>query len=183
MSYPTIYASWSGCWSIRPGQAMIHQAARCTIRALKPWWMLLRDDSTGEVTASLAILTKVIDHAGQRFRASGLSTVVVRTDQRGRGHGHQLVAAARELMARNGTDVGLFTCDRTLLHFYESAGWQHLPGVVLEGGTLAEPFPSDQPGFDKVTLGDFFSNSARLHRDDFVEARIALYPGTIARLW
>ena len=70
-----------------------------------------------------------------------------------------LVVAAREAIAASGADVGIFTCDRPLAPFYESAGWTVLPGTVLVGGTAEEPFPSDQ--WDKVTLARFFS--ARAH--------------------
>jgi aminoglycoside 2'-N-acetyltransferase I len=45
--------------------------------------------------------------------------------------------------------------------FYEKSGRHELDGTVLVGGTPANPFPSDQPGIDKVTMGDFFSSRAR----------------------
>jgi aminoglycoside 2'-N-acetyltransferase I len=44
-------------------------------------------------------------------------------------------------------------------------------------------FTSDQPGFDKVTVADFFSTEATLHRATFVQSRIHLYPGETDRLW
>ena len=56
-------------------------------------------------------------------------------------------------------------------------------GTVLVGGTRLSPFPSDQPGFDKVTMADFFSHEARRHRSSFQHARIELYPGEIDKLW
>jgi hypothetical protein len=54
---------------------------------------------------------------------------------------------------------------------------------VLVGGTPDAPFPSDQPGFDKVTMGDFFSAAARREHGLFLGARIDLYPGEIDKLW
>ena len=99
--------------------------------------------------------------------------------QTGRGE----VAAARQMMILRGLDLGLFTCDRTLQAFYESAGWHLLPGTVLIGGTPIAPFPSDQPGLDKVTMGDFFSPAARREQASFYHARIELYPGEIDKLW
>jgi aminoglycoside 2'-N-acetyltransferase I len=63
-------------------------------------------------------------------------------------------------MAAGDLDLGLFTCDRPLQGFYERAGWHLLPGAVLVGGTRRSPFPSDQPGFDKVTMADCFSAEA-----------------------
>lgn len=149
--------------------------------ALRPRSMLLVDD--GVVLAALDILFKELVHAGHRYDAGGLSTVVTRRDARGRGHGHRLVIAARESMAASGLDLGLFTCDRPLQGFYEGAGWRLLPGTVLVGGTRASPFPSDQPGFDKVTMAAFFSARARSHRSTFEHSRIELYPGEIDKLW
>ncbi|WP_229899299.1 GNAT family N-acetyltransferase [Streptomyces hiroshimensis] len=139
----------------------------------------------GGVRAALDILSKEITHGGRSYRASGLSAVVTDTAHRGKGYGRQLVAAARELIAASGADVGLFTCDRPLQGFYESAGWAALPGTVLIGGTPQDPFPSDSPGFDKVTMAAFFTARARAGAGAgaFEESRIGLYPGEIDRLW
>ncbi|MGW4410327.1 GNAT family N-acetyltransferase [Nonomuraea sp. NPDC004702] len=140
-----------------------------------------RDEGT--VLAALDILSKTLTHAGHRFRAAGLSTVVTRKAARGRGHGRRLVGAARAAIADAGFDVALFTCDRPLQGFYESAGWSAIPGAVLVGGTPQAPFPSDLPGFDKVTMGDFPSPHGRAHRLSFHHARVELHPGEIDRLW
>src|SRR5262249_21362186 len=88
--------------------------------ALRPLSMLLVDD--GRVVAALGIPSKGIVHACMRYGAGGLSTVVSRPETRGRGHGRRLVAAARETMIERRLDLGLFTCDRPLQAFYESAG-------------------------------------------------------------
>lgn len=143
-----------------------------------------------EVVAALDILSKDITHAGQTYRAAGLSAVVTAAAHRGKGNGRQLVAAARELIVGSGSlpsvpraDLALFTCDRPLRAFYESAGWQCLDGTVLIGGTPHDPFPSDQPGFDKVTMAGFFTEHAMRHADTFPHSRIALHPGEIDKLW
>lgn len=149
--------------------------------ALLPRSMLLLDGP--RVVAALDLLTKEITHAGQVFRACGLSAVVTDRARRGRGHGGRLVAAARGHLAELGVDLGVFSCDRPLEPFYRRAGWQLLPGTVLVGGTPQEPFPSDRPGFDKVVLAEFVTAHARAHRASFAGARIALYPGGIDRLW
>lgn len=149
--------------------------------ALDPWTMMLLDE--GQVLAVLDILRKELIHEGHSYRAGGLSSVVTRPGERRRGHGHRLVSAAHERMSELNLDLGLFTCDAPLRPFYERAGWQHLPGTVLVGGTPETPFPSDQPGFDKVTMGDFFSAPARSRREEFVGARVALFPGLLDMLW
>ncbi|MCM2417228.1 GNAT family N-acetyltransferase [Streptomyces sp. RKAG293] len=158
-----------------PAEAPTHDPA------LRPLSMLLVADGT--VLSALDILSKEIVHAGRRHAVGGLSTVVSRQATRGHGHGRRLVAAAREAMPAQGLDLGLFTCDRPLQAFYESAGWQLLPGAVLVGGTPQAPFPSDQPGFGKITMADFFSTAGRQARDAFAHSRIELYPGEIDKLW
>jgi aminoglycoside 2'-N-acetyltransferase I len=147
--------------------------------ALRPLSMLLVEDDV--VLAALDILSKDISHRGQRYAASGLSTVVTEQAQRRRGYGRHLVLAARDAIGDSGADLGLFTCDRPLQAFYEGAGWQVLAGAVLVGGTPAAPFPSDQ--FDKVTFAYFFSPKAQEHAESFHHARIELYPGDRDKLW
>ncbi|MEV7794184.1 GNAT family N-acetyltransferase [Streptomyces sp. NPDC087512] len=149
--------------------------------ALRPLSLLLVDE--GAVVAALDILFKEIVHAGRRFSAGGLSTVVTSKQARGRGYGRRLVGAARERMLTQSLDLALFTCDRPLRAFYESAGWRVLPGAVLVGGTPQSPFPSDQPGFDKVTMSDFFSAAGRRARASFHHSRVELYPGEVDKLW
>jgi aminoglycoside 2'-N-acetyltransferase I len=149
--------------------------------ALQPLSLALVDD--GVVVAALDILRKPLRHSGNTFQAGGLSTVVTREDLRGRGYGHHLVTAARTAMLDLNLDLGIFTCDRPLQPFYESAGWESLPGTVLIGGTLDDPFPSDQPGFDKVTLVSFFTPAARVAAPTFHHTRVALHPGHIDKLW
>lgn len=148
---------------------------------LRPQSVLLVDDE--RVVAALDILRVRITHAGASYAAAGLSTVVTDKALRGNGYGLQLARAAHRLIAEAGDDVGLFTCDRELAGFYQAAGWRLLPGTVLIGGTRDDPFPSDGPGFDKVTLADFFTEHGRAGAAAFEQARIELYPGTIDRLW
>ncbi|GHC74158.1 GNAT family N-acetyltransferase [Streptomyces cinnamoneus] len=150
--------------------------------ALDPRTMLFVTPD-GEVTAALDILSKDLVHDGRTYRASGLSAVATAEEHRGKGHGRRLVAAAREAIAHSGADLGLFTCDSGLRRFYGSAGWTVLEGAVVIGGTPEEPFPSDGPGFDKVTMAGFFTERARRHADTFRCSRIGLYPGEIDRLW
>ncbi|WP_241990110.1 MULTISPECIES: hypothetical protein [unclassified Streptomyces] len=54
---------------------------------------------------------------------------------------------------------------------------------MLIGGTPQAPFPSDQPGFDKVTISGFFSAAGRQAQASFRHSRIELYPGEIDKLW
>ena len=147
--------------------------------ALDPVSMLLMEGDA--VVAALDILSKPIEHAGETFAASGLSTVITASHMRRRGLGAELVRAARAKIQRDGADLGIFTCDTPLRGFYEGCGWEVIPGAVLVGGTQAEPFPSDR--FDKVVLASFFTDHAKRHASSFEGARIALYSGPIDMLW
>ncbi len=148
--------------------------------ALAPISMLLVE-SDGRVLAALDILSKDIEHAGERWFVSGLSAVVTDASVRNAGHGGRLVSAARARIGSSGADLALFTCDAPLRSFYQRAGWEHLTGTVLIGGTPEDPYPSDV--LEKVTLGGFFTERAVDAREAFVGARIALFPGVIDRLW
>jgi aminoglycoside 2'-N-acetyltransferase I len=149
--------------------------------ALRPLSMLLLEDDT--VLSALDVLFKPIVQGGEELSAAGLSTVVTPRARRGRGYGRTLVTWAREALPALDVDLGLFTCDRSLEDFYRACGWELLPGTVLVGGTPDQPFPSDQPGFDKVTLGAFFTPKAIAARASVIDARVLLYSGLIDRLW
>jgi aminoglycoside 2'-N-acetyltransferase I len=141
--------------------------------------LLLLDDD--RVLSALDVLSKPLEYAGETFAASGISAMVTDPDLRGRGHGRALAVAARDVMATSGADLGIFSCDAELRSFYESAGWRHLAGSVLIGGTPDDPFPSDVLG--KVVMADFFTPNALEAAPTFDGARIGLYPGEIDRLW
>jgi aminoglycoside 2'-N-acetyltransferase I len=146
---------------------------------LRPVSMLCVHDD--RVVAALDILSKDITHVGTTYSASGLSAVVTDPAYRGRGYGHRIVQAARDVIAASRADLGIFTCDTPLRTFYERAGWRCLEDTVLVGGTADAPYPSDL--FDKVTMAEFFSEKARANAEAFIGSRIELYPGQIDKLW
>ena len=148
-------------------------------QTLSPVSVLLVEDDV--VLSALDILSKPVTHASETLAASGISALVTDERRRGEGLGTTLAHAALALMQEMGADLGIFTCDSPLRRFYEGAGWEHLTGAVLIGGTSDEPFPSDQ--FDKVTMASFFTARAKAARLRFEGARIELYPGLIDRLW
>lgn len=149
--------------------------------ALRPVSLLLIDDD--RVLACLDILSKELEHRDHSYAASGLSTIVTGQAERHRGYGRRLALGARETIRESGADLGIFTCDRPLQAFYESAGWHVLDGSVLVGGTPEAPFPSDRDPFDKVTLACFFTARAQARAKEFEAVRIELYPGERDRLW
>jgi GNAT superfamily N-acetyltransferase len=147
--------------------------------ALRPVTLVLLDGDV--VVATLDILSKQIEHGGERWAASGISAVVTDPAKRGKGYGTRLVVAARDAMRAAGADLGVFSCDAALVPFYEGAGWRELPGAVLIGGTPEAPLPTDALG--KVVLAGFFSGRARSREASFRDSRIELFPGQVDRLW
>lgn len=157
-----------------PGLAPWHDPS------LDPVSVLLVDDD-GRVLSALDILSKVIRHAGQTYAASGISAMVTDGRSRGKGLGRALARSAKAMMRDGGADLGIFTCDTHLRGFYQGAGWEHLPGTIVVGGTPEDPLASDE--LDKVTMASFFSKKANASRERFVGVRIELYSGNIDRLW
>lgn len=148
--------------------------------ALQPVSVLLLEGDS-RVVAALDIVSKELTHRGVPYRASGISAMVTDPELRRRGYGRVLATRAREMIEADGADLGIFTCDPPLQAFYESAGWEHLPGTTIVGGTPQDPFPSDR--LQKVTMGAFFSPEAERRRSGFLGTRVELYPGAIDRLW
>jgi aminoglycoside 2'-N-acetyltransferase I len=118
-------------------------------------------------------------HDGRQLRASGLSSVATHPQHLRRGHGRRLVQAVRAALSTTGIDLAIFTCDRELGGFYVAAGWDLVPDAVLVGGTVDDPFRSDQ--FDKVVLVARFTDAG--WAADLDGRDIALYPGSWDRLW
>ena len=147
--------------------------------ALSPISVILVEGRT--VLSSLDILSKEVLHGDQMYRASGISMMVTARPARGRGLGRKLARRARQMMADDGADLAIFTCDADLKRFYEGAGFSELPGTALVGGTPQQPFRSDQ--FDKVTVAAFFSSRSRAHLAEFLGTDVELYPGDIDKLW
>ena len=160
--------------------AATHDTAAWHDPSLEPISLLLLDDD-GRVRSALDILSKSIVHNSVPYEASGISAMCTDEASRGLGHGRQLAKAAIHTMRSNGADLGMFTCDRHLRRFYESAGWTCMADSVLVGGTAASPYPSDE--LDKLVMASFFSAKARAGACDFVGARIELMSGEIDRLW
>lgn len=156
----------------RPTTGLVHDPE------LDPRSVLLRRADT--VIAALDLLHRELDHAGRRWRVVGLSTVVTALDARRQGHGLRLVRVAIDAAIARGAEVVIFTCDPPLVDFYEAAGCRVLDGAVLVGGTRQDPLRSDTLG--KVVVARLAPEHAGAVAV-FEHCDIALYPGTIDRLW
>lgn len=127
------------------------------------------------VISHVAVPCKRIRHKGQTYKASGLSEVVTDPYYRGQGFGLKLVKEATAFMEKGNSDIGLFTCEPSLVRFYRQGGWKYEKGTNLIGGTLAKPFRSDDLELSAMTR--FFSDKAQKNRSAFEKADVYLELG------
>lgn len=117
----------------------------------------------GKLVSYTGIVTKTIEHEGERFRLSGLSCVATDPDYRGLGYGLKTVAAATRWMEQSGVDLGLFTCHPDLAGFYHRAGsWPAVPDVSLIGSRDEGALTSDS--LQVAVLMRLFSAKAIAHK-------------------
>lgn len=141
--------------------------------ATRPTSFVLLEENT--VVCHVAVPWKYIQHAGETYKASGLSEVMTHPAYRQRGLGLQLVKAVTSFIMHNGSDIGLFTCQPALIPFYTRGGWEYSPNTNLIGGTREKPFRSDSLGL--ATMMRFFSARAQQRRALFERADIYLELG------
>ena len=111
------------------------------------------------VVSYAAVAMKQIRHARHTFDMAGLSCVMTDPDYQKRGLGSRTIAAATRYLERSNLDIGIFTCDPPLVHFYERAGaWQVAPDIALVGSRDEAALRSDR--LNKVVLLRLFSKKA-----------------------
>jgi GNAT superfamily N-acetyltransferase len=169
--------------SFRAQVARLHVAAFGSLDAhdpaLRPETFVLIEDDV--VVAAADVLSKTVEHANAMWDASGLSAVVTDPGRRRAGHGEAVSRAAIAWAESRGADLVIFSCDTPLRGFYERCGCRVLLSTVLIGGTPDDPLRTDE--FDKVVLARFFTARAVAASGVFEDCEVALYPGTVDRLW
>lgn len=115
----------------------------------------------GRLVGYAGVVQMTVRHAGQDYRAAGLSCVAVLPDWQGRGVGRAVVGAASDwLKAQSGIDFGIFTCQPSLAGFYNGAGgWESCPDMVLLSSHEKEALSSENLGV--VVMLRLFSEKAR----------------------
>ncbi|TFG64828.1 MAG: hypothetical protein E4H36_01880 [Spirochaetales bacterium] len=152
-------------------------------------WPLCRP-ADGLVSVALLEQGLVLSHAAvpradavihhKKLTACGISCMITRMGYRDRGYGAMVFKAAGKFMETSGADLGIFTCDQALRHFYERAGWHAALDIYLVGGTKEKPFSSAEMG--KLTLLRFFTDRAEEARADFTAGPMFLELGE-GKLW
>lgn len=86
------------------------------------------------------VVWKFLAHAGETYKAYGLTGVFTYPSFRGEGHGSRVVEAGTRSILRSDADVAMLYCDESLKRFYARHGWIHLEQSVSytgEGDSLA----------------------------------------------
>ncbi|MBN3526637.1 GNAT family N-acetyltransferase [Paenibacillus apiarius] len=117
------------------------------------------------VISHVAVPWKYITHGGVTYKAYGLSEVMTNPPYRHRGFGVKLVKEAASYIEENEPDIGIFTCEPSLVSFYTQGGWEYQKNTCLVGGTRSKPFRSDSLGLS--TMIRFFSDKAQNNRSAF----------------
>jgi predicted acetyltransferase len=106
---------------------------------------------------------KWLEHAGHRYKISGLSGVFTYPQFRKQGYGKQVVAIGSDLIRAGDYDIGIFHCDPNLIPFYTQFGWTPLPRATTLVGTQESPTVVT----DEVLMIEFLSNKAKARQHDF----------------
>jgi GNAT superfamily N-acetyltransferase len=81
------------------------------------------------------VVWKQLAHAGDEFKAYGLTGVFTYPSARGQGYGLELVRHATSYIDSQDADVALFNCDPAVVPFYQRAGWAPLPDTTTWVGS------------------------------------------------
>lgn len=99
----------------------------------------------GEIIGYTGVVSWNIGIEGDGFVMCGLSCVCIRPDRRRQGTATALVREATEWAVQSGRfDVGLFTCTREHVRFYERLGlWEKCPNLILKESDRKGAYTSD----------------------------------------
>jgi GNAT superfamily N-acetyltransferase len=124
----------------------------------------------GVLISHTEVVWKYLDHAGESYKAYGLSGVFTYPAFRGKGHGKRIVDKGTSYIEASDADIGIFHCDMSLKQFYASRGWIPIEtAVTLEG-------PKDNPVIDdEMMMMRFFTEHGKNGRPAF--ENIPLYFG------
>lgn len=120
---------------------------------------IVLSDESG-VLSYASIARKSLSHQSEEYNIIGMSGVITKPDQRGKGHGRKVITEATNIIKNSNADLALFNTAQVGL--YEKFGFERLPEAkILKGDpTNPEIYPED-------VFALFLSTKARDHRKDF----------------
>ena len=90
------------------------------------------------------VVWKYLDHAGENYKAYGLSGVFTYPAFRRQGYGKRIVEKGTAYIETSDADIGVFHCDKSLKGFYASSGWIPMETAVTFVGAKDSPVISSE---------------------------------------
>jgi GNAT superfamily N-acetyltransferase len=115
-----------------------------TAPEMHPVTFLLEEERV--LISRLEVVWTHIQHAGETYKAYGLSGVFTYPAFRKQGYGLQLVQSAKDYIEQRG-DADLVLFHSTVKGFYEQAGFERMDRLVTLVGDVDNPERSDETGF------------------------------------
>ncbi len=98
----------------------------------------------GVLISHIEVVWKYLEHAGETYKAYGLSGVFTYPSLRGQGYGRQIVDAGTNYIKESDADIGMFHCDPGLEPFYSRSGWIPMRNSTTLIGPKDSPIVSDE---------------------------------------
>lgn len=98
----------------------------------------------GILISHTEVLWKYLDHAGETYKAYGLSGVFTYPPFWGQGYGRRIVDAGTAYIEASDADIGIFHCDPRLVGFYTGSGWIPMKNATTLAGAKDDPVISDE---------------------------------------
>jgi GNAT superfamily N-acetyltransferase len=103
-------------------------------------------EEQGILISFLEVVWKILPHAGEEYKAYGLTGVFTYPIFRKQGYGMQLVLSAKDYIQRQG-DADIVIFHSTVKGFYEQAGFERVDDLVTFIGDSQNPKSSGETGF------------------------------------
>ena len=91
------------------------------------------------------VVWKYLKHAGETYKAYGLTSVFTYPGLRRRGYGTQIVNAGTDYIKLSDADIGIFTCDLSLERFYSRCGWIPMKDATVLIEPEGKPIIANKP--------------------------------------
>jgi aminoglycoside 2'-N-acetyltransferase I len=98
----------------------------------------------GILISHTEVVWKYLEHAGELYKAYGLSGVFTYPTFRGRGFGKQVVEAGTQYIRGSDADLGMFWCQPRLKIFYAQCGWTPMEAATTLIGPKDAPVVSNE---------------------------------------
>ena len=108
------------------------------------------------------VVWKYLDHAGETYKAYGLSGVLTYPAFRGQGYGKRIVERGTAYIDASDADIAMFHCDKSLKEFYMRCGWIPMETAVTYVGPKTNPYVSNE-----LLMMRFYSEHGKKSRPAF----------------